>query len=306
MSTRLNQTKTTPVCGPVDIHYSHSVDWPRELVLSAPKTMDEASSYCTCDCQSFHETWQFLRLFNVFSTISEDACFFANQVRETIKNGGRNILIAGAADFGILATVYQGIKLASVDPDSIHIYVVDCCQTPLRCNERFAKRKGLQLSTMKSDFTECDLGPKFDLVLSHNVLCFQSTYEKKIEFLNTIARAMSKDARYVAVERIDPMRSGGQNRFSASDEAALLLKVNSNWNNSEYKTLIPLEKLIESALGFARTSGLYFFPTDNSLRVSLQNAGLQLNTCVMNARTKDPTKSSTERVLARFIAKRAP
>ena len=281
--------------------WSETID---DLVISAPKTLQDSCTCCHDGCRAFHGAWQFLRLFNVFPTIAEDVDFFADQVRDTIEKGGRNILIAGAADFGILSSVERGISRSTCARDEIRITLIDRCETALRSNERFAERKSLIFDGLQTDISDCDLKERFDLVLTHNILCWQNSPSAKSAFVRTIARALASNGRYIAAERIDATKANGERRFNSADEAVFLDKVQTHWSASDHKSLIPLEDLKHLALGFARTSNLYYFATENDLRDCLKSADLRLETVMGNHRESDPTKDAPNRMMLRFIAQK--
>lgn len=79
----------------------------------------------------------------------------------------RRVLIAGASDYG-LAAVLQGAYRAA--RANLSLMIADRCETPLRLVEWYARRVGLDATTVLADLTEIDdLGP-FDLVCADAVL----------------------------------------------------------------------------------------------------------------------------------------
>ena len=73
-------------------------------------------------------------------------------------SGGKRVLIAAAADTGLLATVARAGS--GLDPD---ITVVDRCETPLELCRRYASERSLPVQTQIADLTALDLAD-FDVV----------------------------------------------------------------------------------------------------------------------------------------------
>jgi SAM-dependent methyltransferase len=85
---------------------------------------------------------------------------------ERIIAGARRMLIAGAADTGLLASVAR----AAAGHD-VEIEVVDRCATPIELCRRFAERWSLPVAARVVDLAELD-ARGFDLVYANSVLPF--------------------------------------------------------------------------------------------------------------------------------------
>ena len=106
----------------------------------------------------------------------------------------RNVLIAGAADTGILSAVAEGLH-AEGGFEALRrtsITVIDQCDTPLTLCREFAQRHGLDVTTSQSDLMALEPSNEFDLVVMHSVLAFLPETERAA-MLARVAEWLSDD-----------------------------------------------------------------------------------------------------------------
>ncbi|GAA2344267.1 hypothetical protein [Dactylosporangium salmoneum] len=98
------------------------------------------------DCLWYHGAWQYLRLFDMVSSPSWHAEFYAGQLRERFAAGARRVLISGTADYTTLAFVLDAARAVFGPqlPEDLDVHVLDLCQTPLLACQWYAGRLGLR------------------------------------------------------------------------------------------------------------------------------------------------------------------
>lgn len=149
------------------------VDEPLEI--SAPLAQAQADRLCPDDageggCKAYHGLWQWLRLLEVFRTVRSDRDFLVGATARFARGMARlRVLVVGAADYGVLAHVNAGLRLAGGRPQ---ITVMDRCATPLWLNRWYADREGLELVCVQHDALTFDAPGAFDLVVAHSFLSF--------------------------------------------------------------------------------------------------------------------------------------
>jgi hypothetical protein len=84
------------------------------------------------------------------------------------------ILVAGAADTGILAAVVEALFLSGGREllERASFCVVDRCETPLRLCQEYAGKHAIAVTTERADLSSYSPASPFDLVVVHSVLAF--------------------------------------------------------------------------------------------------------------------------------------
>ena len=132
-----------------------------------------AGSLCTTNCCFYHQhrpVWR--RLGCVTSPFSHNefhryALSLAQPEAKTTNQTTFNILIAGSADYGLVASVMQACDTLSL---KARVTLVDRCATPLLLSRRWAKSVGRSLQTLKQDIFELQPGADFDIIFGDLVL----------------------------------------------------------------------------------------------------------------------------------------
>lgn len=120
-------------------------------------------------CDWYHGTWQFLRLLNMVA-VPPWYEFYNDALSAVLRRKPEaNILISACADYGMLATLHEGIKTAKANP-TIKIY--DICETPLQSCKWYAKRFNLAIETHCDNIITSPKMPlgSFDLIVTDEFL----------------------------------------------------------------------------------------------------------------------------------------
>jgi len=144
------------------------------LAESAPLARRLAPTLCRKDpataesCAWYHGFWQYARLMGLGTSADLHADFFyeAFAAIPAISLEPR-ILIAGAADYSMLAVVLAACRVAGVRAD---ITVVDRCETPLMLNRWYAERASQTIATICADLTAHTEERRYDLLCTHALL----------------------------------------------------------------------------------------------------------------------------------------
>jgi SAM-dependent methyltransferase len=163
-----------------------------DLQQLAAEACDVARRLCG-SCKNFHLLWPYLRLAKA-SGGDVDEPHFRNALNRLLSGRSQKVLIAGAADTGVLAVV---ARAASSSPG---IVVLDRCETPLELCRRFAHRWSLPVKTLHLDLMALDIGPTFDVVVAHSLLQFIPA-DHRVAVLSNLRRSLRPDGRLLIVFR---------------------------------------------------------------------------------------------------------
>ena len=150
-----------------------------------------ADRYCS-HCRNFHALWPYRRLARICGAAESGSDAIESTLRHLMASGGKRVLIAAAADTGLLATVARAGS--GLDPD---ITVVDRCETPLELCRRYASERSLPVQTQIADLTALDLAD-FDVVYANSVLQFLPA-GLRVEMLTRVRRALRPGGHFVCV-----------------------------------------------------------------------------------------------------------
>jgi SAM-dependent methyltransferase len=165
-----------------------------DLPRLAAEAFGLAGRLCS-SCQNFHALWPYIRLSRASGAAEGSRSVVEPLLADHFAHNRRNVLIAGAADTGLLAFV------ARVGADyGVKIHLVDRCATPIELCRRFAQRWSLPLDTTQQDLTEFDREGEFDLVFAHSILQFIAA-EQRGRFASRLHQALRPDGRLVMLFR---------------------------------------------------------------------------------------------------------
>jgi SAM-dependent methyltransferase len=143
-------------------------------------------------CGQLHALWPYIRLARATSAGLEDA---SSQLQAVLSGlfaaGRRHVLVAGAADTGLLALVARAGAGHPLD-----IVVLDRCDTPLELCRRLAQSWSLPITTWHEDLDGLDRPGMFDIVLVYGTLHFIAP-DRRAEVLARMRRALRADGRLV-------------------------------------------------------------------------------------------------------------
>jgi SAM-dependent methyltransferase len=137
--------------------------------------------------------WPYLRLAGA-SGASVGEPLIHTALNRLLSDGGRDILIAGAADTGLLAVAARAIGSGT------GIVVLDRCETPLELCRQFARRWSLPIDTLHLDLKELSIKSIFDVVFAHSLLQFVPS-ERRVDVLSRLRRSLRPDGRLVILFR---------------------------------------------------------------------------------------------------------
>jgi SAM-dependent methyltransferase len=183
-----------------------------ELAAQAYQLSDQLCG----SCRDLHALWPYIRLSRSSTGVEVEESKLTHGLRNLIVEGRRDVLIAGAADTGLLALVAR----AGIDY-GVNIVVLDICETPLELCRQFAKQWSLPIETVRQDLRKLNARQQFDLVLVHGTLHF-----------------IDRSGRSRAVTRIrDSLRPGGRLVLLFNTSKAPALKADDNVH-AQYATAV--------------------------------------------------------------------
>ena len=149
-----------------------------------------AGRFCG-SCRNLHALWPYIRLSRSSTGLERSGSVLETALRAFITEGLRKILIAGAADTGLLSLV-----LRAADDFDVDVTVLDVCASPLELCRRLAGQWSIPVRTVKQDLADLDERQAFDLVLVHGTLHFIAG-EKRLNVLARIHRGLRPNGRLV-------------------------------------------------------------------------------------------------------------
>jgi SAM-dependent methyltransferase len=119
-------------------------------------------------------------------------------MRDASSRAKRRVLIAGAADYGMLAMVLDACAAPGV---ALDVTVVDRCPTPLALCHWYARREKVRIVTVVADIAEFEVEDAFDLICTDSLLTLLKPEDRAL----TLARwraLLRPGGRVVTVARI--------------------------------------------------------------------------------------------------------
>jgi SAM-dependent methyltransferase len=156
-----------------------------------------AQAYALADrlcehCRNFHALWPYRRLARMCSAASSGSPVIERTIRALLASGGRRVLVAAAADSGLLATIARAG--AGLEPD---ITVVDRCETALELNRQFAAQWLFPLQTRRQELAEFDLAD-FDVIYANELIQYFPR-DRRVDMLAHMRRALRPSGHLVCV-----------------------------------------------------------------------------------------------------------
>lgn len=134
----------------------------REVFDSAPQSCDPAIG-----CLRYHRLWPLARLASDVTQQLAGTSFFHKELA-TLPSRKPHILIAGAADTGLLATIATIANKLSLEASYT---LVDRCQTVINQNRRFSELAGINVEFIHSDLLHCS-ADKAQVIIGHSIMSF--------------------------------------------------------------------------------------------------------------------------------------
>ena len=153
-------------------------------------------------CVNMHALWPYLRIARIGSGVEGGGSILTATISEICAIGPKDVLIAGAADTGILNLVAKarGGRVAN-------FVVIDLCDTPLGLCRKFAQRCNLLLKTEVRDVADIRFRARFDLIIAHSLLQFIPKQDR-LKVFSRFAWALKPGGKFVQIfntsRRIQP------------------------------------------------------------------------------------------------------
>lgn len=176
----------------------------------------------TCSgCGWYHGAWPLWRLLGMASAPTVHEAFYAEHVaRHVAGGGGADVLVSGAADQGMVATVARAFAAVGVTP---RITVLDRCATPLRLAEAWAGPAGVPVRTVRVDVLDLAEIAAFDLVCTHAFLGYFDPAQRR-RLATRWRAALRPGGRLVTLNRLRPTAPTDPVGFTADEAAAFVAR----------------------------------------------------------------------------------
>jgi SAM-dependent methyltransferase len=143
------------------------------LATSAPLARAMAGTLCRPvgsgdpDCSAYHGLVQYLRLLGLVASPERQGRFYRRWLGAAAEQGRRRVLVAGAADYSMLAHVLAAYEAAGEPPE---VTVLDRCPTPLHMSRWYAATKRVAIRTEQADVTSYEQPGAFDVIVTDSLL----------------------------------------------------------------------------------------------------------------------------------------
>lgn len=235
---------------------------------SAPLARAWSEQYCD-GCDWYHGAWQYLRLAGVISGMKAEAGFFQAVFRDLANaDGSARVLIAGSADSGMLAQVIGGYRAAGIDPE---ITVVDHCETPLRVNQWFARRCGIEPTVCRGDVLTFDSADPFDVICTHSFFSFVPP-DRHVDLVRRWHTVLRPGGHVVTSQSVRPNYPEDRIRFTAEQAEAFGARAATAGASID----APMREL---ATRFARHKSGFVVRGEDALRTAFAEGGFSLVHC---------------------------
>ncbi|HZM46142.1 MAG TPA: class I SAM-dependent methyltransferase [Burkholderiales bacterium] len=199
------------------------------------------------NCAWYHGFWQYLRLLKLVTTPEHHAAFYRSALGEAARlPGARRVLVAGAADYGMLAHVIAAFREQGNEPQ---VTVNDLCETPLRLNQWYAHRVGSDLSVCRCDTLQYAEERPFDVVCTHSFLG-RFPPARRLDLTRKWYRLLRPGGLAVTVKRIRPGSGTELSGFTPEQAEAFRDKVRAAARSLSTPGIAP-EDLAENARVYA-------------------------------------------------------
>lgn len=184
-----------------------------DLAANLDSVNELAEKYCD-SCKGYHVLHVAKRLLPLTGSLSLDRHEIAATVRKLAEEQRVStrlpleVVIAGCADTGLLASAAHGIALTGKPALSqTRFTVIDRCRTPLELCLRFARTHDLNIETEIAEIVD-DMAPRVaDLVLVHSLFRFLPQ-PSHVDVLRKIGRWLRPGGRIVFSSKLDRDESG--------------------------------------------------------------------------------------------------
>jgi hypothetical protein len=273
------------------------------MVTTAPLLQTLAPVLCRGDhvspdnCAWYHGVWQYLRIFDMVSTPTWHADFYAEELGKLAATGNhQNVLISGTADYSMLAHVFWAYRSAKLPPD---VSVMDLCETPLFLCKWYAKLVGQRVSTIAADILSYHHQPSADVVTTDAFLTRFSPAVRP-EILAKWKDWLRPGGMLVTTARIEQGLTSVNVVSSAEQVAAFRSRAVQHARHWQGFLGLAVDELANQAERYAREMTSYSFGSMNELIGLLEGGGFAVER-LDEAETPGEFRST---VYARLVAQR--
>jgi SAM-dependent methyltransferase len=181
------------------------------LIKSAPFARALAQEVCQPvgvgmpDCAPYHGWVQYMRLLDMVRSPQHRGQFFHSSLGAAARSGKQRVLVAGAADYSMLAHVLAAYKREGRTPE---VTVIDRCPTPLRLSQWYAELVSAAVRVEVADVCAFRSEEPFDAICTDALLVMLPA-EAKRSALAHLAGALRPGGRLITTLRIEAGATGG-------------------------------------------------------------------------------------------------
>jgi hypothetical protein len=132
--------------------------------------LTNSGSFVNTELSDYHKGWILLQGLELISGLFEERKGIVEDIKELSNNKQiTKILIAGAADFGLLSILHEVFEGDLLNKD---VYIIDCHSGALYLSQVYADCFGLKITTIESnliEFSDSQLANSIDLIISHSL-----------------------------------------------------------------------------------------------------------------------------------------
>jgi hypothetical protein len=215
-------------------------------------------------------------------------------IAETNRTDRIDLVIPGSADTAILSTcAHAAWSLGAEISSRIRYTVLDLCETPLSLCRVYAKRYGLAVQTLRTDFNEpLPLLPA-DIIVLHSILSFISPV-RHVDFMHELGRMLTPSGRMIVSNRL---RTEQAPKRAPQDFALLLQEA---MKSGKVKPTVPVEKIMSGVT--SRHTGVHEFTSDEEMRAIFAGAGLKVESTTMVAKIRERPTALKQQYTVRHIS----
>jgi SAM-dependent methyltransferase len=230
------------------------------LATSAPLARALAPAVCrplgpgVPDCSSYHGWVQYMRLLDLVQSPQRHGQFYRSNLAALARSGKRRVLVAGAADYSMLAHVLAAYEEAGQTAD---ITVIDRCPTPLRLCHWYARLKSVAIHTEVANVCDFESAEPFDVICTDALLVMLSSSDKP-RALSHLAGALRPGGRLITTIRIAPAAEGGPQRFD--EEGAVAFAARAREEAARRAGLLDVDGEVLAREAHRYVSGIVVYP----------------------------------------------
>jgi len=232
-----------------------------ERIEAAALAWEISRQTCSVDpatgesCRWHHGLWPWLSVMGLSTSPTRFSEFYrAAFARALAGSGEARVLVSGAADLEMLARVESACAACGVAPD---VTAIDLCETPLALSRRYGERRGLRITSERSDVLAYTPAARFDIVCSDSFLG-QFAPPARERLIARWASLLRPGGSVITVNRLRPDADPERRvAFSHEQARAFVESVRSAAEQLPARARPPLAELATEAARYARRQGAW-------------------------------------------------